>query len=68
MQIIASDFDNTIYFLDSMEKNKRNIDKIKEFIKLGNLFIIITGRNYSDLKYYLNKSVKTTVNLKLKMN
>lgn len=55
MQIIASDFDNTIYFLDSMEKNKRNINKIKEFIKLGNLFIIITGRNYSDLKYYLNK-------------
>ena len=46
MQIIASDFDNTIYFLDSMEKNKRNINKIKEFIKLGNLFIIITGRNY----------------------
>ncbi len=55
MQIIASDFDNTLYFIEDEEKNKNNINAINNFIKLGNIFIIITGRNYSDLKYFLNK-------------
>lgn len=55
MQIIGSDFDNTIYFLDDDKKNKKNIRKIKEFISKGNKFIIITGRNYSDIKYFLNE-------------
>ena len=55
MKILASDFDETIFFLDNEEKNKRNIEAIKKFISKGNIFCIITGRNYSDLKYYLTK-------------
>lgn len=55
MKIIASDFDNTIFFLKDEEKNKKNITAIKNFIELGNKFIIVTGRNYYDLKKDLNK-------------
>ncbi len=55
MKILASDFDNTIYFLDNEERNKRNAFKINEFISNGNIFCIITGRNYADLKNYLKK-------------
>ena len=55
MKILASDFDNTIYFLDDEEKNIRNSEAIKKFISQGNIFCIITGRNYSDLKLLLNK-------------
>ena len=55
MKILASDFDETIFFLDNEEKNKKNIEAIKKFISKGNIFCIITGRNYSDLKYYLTK-------------
>jgi len=55
MKILASDFDETIYFEDDEEKNKRNAKKINEFITRGNIFCIITGRNYSDIKLLLNK-------------
>ena len=55
MKIIASDFDNTIYFLDDNEKNKKNINAIQKFISKGNKFIIVTGRNYSSLKKYIEK-------------
>ena len=53
MKILASDFDNTIYFLDNPQKNKNNIEAIRRFIAQGNLFCIITGRNYTDLKKIL---------------
>ena len=55
MKILASDFDETIFFLNDEEKNKRNIEAIQKFISQGNIFCIISGRNYSDLKYYLTK-------------
>lgn len=55
MKILASDFDNTIYFLDNDELTKDNIELIKKFITKGNIFCVITGRNYTDLKVYLNK-------------
>ena len=55
MKILASDFDNTIYYLDDTEKNKKNIEAIKKFVRAGNTFCIITGRNYTDLKKYLNE-------------
>ena len=58
MKIIASDFDNTIYYLEEDERNYRNIpnvEAINNFINQGNIFIIITGRNYSDLKVLLNE-------------
>ncbi len=45
MQIIASDFDNTIYYANDEEKNRKNIEAIRQFIKEANIFIIITGRN-----------------------
>jgi len=56
MKILASDFDNTIYYLDDKEKNKKNVAAIKKFISQGNIFCIITGRNYSDLKILLNEN------------
>lgn len=54
MKILASDFDNTIYFENNLEKTTKNVEKIKKFINKGNIFCIITGRNYTDLKQLLN--------------
>ena len=56
MKILASDFDNTIFFLDYPEINKKNIEAIRDFISQGNIFCIVTGRNYSDLKVLLNEN------------
>lgn len=56
MQIIASDFDNTIYYEGKEELNKKNIESIRNFIREGNVFIIITGRNYTRLKKTLNEN------------
>ena len=55
MKILASDFDNTIYYLDDPEKNKKNVEAIRKFVSYGNTFIIVTGRNYVDLKLLLNE-------------
>ena len=55
MKILASDFDDTIYFEDDVEKSIKNIKAIKEFVSFGNSFCIITGRNYSDVKLLLNE-------------
>ncbi len=55
MKILASDFDETIYYENDLEKTNQNIEKIKKFISQGNIFCIITGRNYTDLKVLLNK-------------
>lgn len=55
MKILVSDFDETIYFLDNEEKNKKNADSIKKFISKGNIFCIATGRNYCDLKVLLDE-------------
>ena len=55
MRILASDFDNTIYYLDDEEKNIKNIEAIKRFVANGNIFCIITGRNYTDLKNLINE-------------
>ena len=56
MKILASDFDNTIYYLDDEEKNKQNVKAIQDFVRNGNTFIIITGRNYTDIKVILDKN------------
>ena len=56
MKILASDFDNTIYFEENEEKNKKNIEAINDFISQGNIFCIITGRNYTDLKQLLTNN------------
>lgn len=55
MKILASDFDDTLYFHNDKERNLKNISKIKTFVESGNLFIIVTGRNYSSIKKYINK-------------
>lgn len=56
MKILASDFDETIYFPDNKETNKKNSEAIKKFISHGNIFCIITGRNYTDLKVLLKEN------------
>ena len=53
MKILASDFDNTLYLPEDLETTKRNIESIKKYVALGNIFCIITGRNYSGLKQLL---------------
>ena len=55
MKILASDFDNTIY-LENINQTKNNVEQIKKFLNLGNIFCIITGRNYTDLKLLLNEN------------
>lgn len=52
-KIIASDYDRTFYINDEdVERNKIAIDN---FIKLGNKFIIATGRSYYDLMKKVNQ-------------
>ena len=55
MKIIASDFDDTLYLKDDISKTKDNIESINEFISKGNIFIIITGRSYSNIKVLLKE-------------
>lgn len=54
MKVLASDFDLTLY-VDDLEIVKKNVMAIHRFMKNGNLFGIITGRNYSDIKVLLNQ-------------
>ena len=56
MKILASDFDETLYFPDNEELNKKNIESINNFISQGNIFCIVTGRNYTDLKKLLKEN------------
>lgn len=56
MKILASDFDNTIYYEENQNKTINNIEQIRKFMNLGNIFCIITGRNYTDLKKLLNEN------------
>ena len=51
MKVIVSDFDGTLY------SNNQIIlqDRINQFIKEGNIFIIATGRNMTSLKKDLDK-------------
>ena len=54
MKVLASDFDLTLYVND-LEIVKKNVEAIRRFMKQGNLFGIVTGRNYSDIKVLLNQ-------------
>lgn len=45
MKILVSDFDDTLYTLDYL----KNIEKIQNFVNNDNMFIIATGRNYTQL-------------------
>lgn len=55
MKILASDFDNTIFFLDDQNKTSNNIEAIRRFIENKNIFCIITGRTYREIKNDLVK-------------
>ena len=55
MKILASDFDDTLFFQEDSDKNNKNIEAIRNFINQGNIFCIITGRNYTSLKKFLNE-------------
>ena len=55
MKILASDFDNTIFYEDNPDINGKNIEAIRKFVSYGNIFCIITGRNFTSLKQYLTK-------------
>ncbi len=44
-EILVSDFDQTFYSKFFL----KNVEKIKEFVQQGNIFIIATGRNYTQL-------------------
>ena len=54
MKVLASDFDLTLYVND-LEIVKKNVEVIRRFMKQGNLFGIVTGRNYSGIKVLLNQ-------------
>lgn len=54
MKMLVSDFDNTL-FVDDKQVLDKNIDMIRKFINNGNIFVIITGRSYFDIKILLNK-------------
>ena len=54
MRVIASDFDNTLYVKDKIEM-KKNISSVKKFINNGNIFMIITGRSFSNIKKVLTE-------------
>ena len=54
MKVLASDFDYTLYVKDK-EIVQKNIAAISKFMKYGNIFCIITGRSYSNIKVLLNE-------------
>ena len=55
MKILASDFDNTLFFSKDSEKTQKNIEAIKNFMSQGNIFCLITGRTYMEIKPELNR-------------
>lgn len=54
MKIIASDFDKTL-FVDDKDTVIKNVNSINDFVKDGNIFILVTGRIYSDIKLLLDE-------------
>jgi len=54
MKLLASDFDKTLY-VDDINILNKNIKLIHEFREKDNCFIIITGRQYSDIKPLLKR-------------
>lgn len=54
MKMLASDFDLTLYVEEEAVFFK-NIEAIRKFIRQGNLFGIVTGRSYSNIKVLLNQ-------------
>lgn len=55
MKILGADFDNTTFFLGDEKTTRKNIEAIKAFMSKGNIFCIITGRTYLEIKEDLVK-------------
>lgn len=55
MKILCSDFDNTLYFKDDILKTAKNVETVRNFIAQGNIFCIITGRSYMEIKQDLTR-------------
>lgn len=53
MKLLVSDYDRTFY--TNNDDIKKNVEKVTEFINLGNLFIIASGRFFNDFKNAINK-------------
>lgn len=49
MKILASDFDNTLFFNDGV--HKQDVEAIRTFQKQGHLFGLCTGRQLEGIKY-----------------
>lgn len=52
-KLIVSDYDRTLY-VNELDMIK-NIDSINKFVKLGNLFVVATGRSFTNFKELINK-------------
>ena len=55
MKVLASDFDNTLFFPDDKIITNKNVEAIKQFVIQGNIFCLITGRSYMEIKEELVK-------------
>lgn len=55
MQILGSDFDNTIFFPNDESLTQKNINAIKKYLEVGNVFFIITGRTYMEIEKDIKK-------------
>lgn len=55
MKILASDFDNTLFFSTDTNTTEKNIEAIKSFLLEGNTFCLITGRTYMEIKSELER-------------
>lgn len=55
MKILASDFDNTLFFSTDTKTTEKNIEAIKSFLLEGNTFCLITGRTYMEIKSELER-------------
>lgn len=55
MKVLASDFDNTIYFSNDSKLTETNIKAVEKFMREGNIFCIVTGRTYMTIKEKLSE-------------
>lgn len=54
MKLLASDFDNTLFFRDGV--HKEDVEAVKAFQKEGNLFGLCTGRQLEGIRYPFGNS------------
>lgn len=55
MDMLVSDYDGTLYKPFNKTELEKNIDAIKDYRSLNNLFVIATGRSYASIKEQVNK-------------